>query len=451
MADDHKSVVLPPLKPSTATAITLPAISSADSQPQLNHMQLQISNQQQPRQLTMSTPSKRSDIANLMSPPDVVFDSFGPDGRHENHPQQHTAHVLTQHSVTPVAPMDVLSGTRLPSPPNSPFGSSANHSTLTVTSLADPILYPSSDNSSEEHVELFPSAPTTTVTPTATPTTSPHDDLIDRHMASRPAQGSTSKTSRLPTRADYAIALEFTAIFNPLLARKDHLKAERADIRRMKPIPWAATMAPKLSASLLAPPAKIKARVHSRPQPRPAARPDRVIKPSQAAQGRGTGPRPVLAAPSTSASPPSARISAAVRSSDSPAASRRVVAPSREDKDFNSLPNYCPPINTLPGRPGCLKIEWKGHAIALDNDPQRHLLHPEELQLAGALRLDCATYLTSKRRIFERRLECARTGKEFRKTDAQQACKIDVNKASKLWTAYERVGWLDKKWVAQWI
>jgi hypothetical protein len=79
------------------------------------------------------------------------------------------------------------------------------------------------------------------------------------------------------------------------------------------------------------------------------------------------------------------------------------------------------------------------------------LLHPDELILASNLRLDCATYLTSKRRIFLRRLECARIGKEFRKTDAQQACKIDVNKASKLWQAYDRVGWLDIQWMREYM
>jgi hypothetical protein len=44
-----------------------------------------------------------------------------------------------------------------------------------------------------------------------------------------------------------------------------------------------------------------------------------------------------------------------------------------------------------------------------------------------------------------------RIGKEFRKTDAQQACKIDVNKASKLWTAYDRVGWFDSEHFQQYL
>jgi hypothetical protein len=115
---------------------------------------------------------------------------------------------------------------------------------------------------------------------------------------------------------------------------------------------------------------------------------------------------------------------------------------SREDKNFNDFPDYCPPFSTLPNRPNSMKVDWKGAPIDLHDDQYRHLLHPDELILAANLRLDCATYLTSKRRIFIARVECLRIGKEFRKTDSQQACKIDVNKASKLWQAFEKVGWL---------
>jgi hypothetical protein len=124
---------------------------------------------------------------------------------------------------------------------------------------------------------------------------------------------------------------------------------------------------------------------------------------------------------------------------------RQNVGSTREDKDFNALPDYSPPLDTLPNRPNSLKVEWKGAPIDLRDDPYRHLLHDDELILAANLRLDCATYLTSKRRIFMARIECLRIRKEFRKTDSQQACKIDVNKASKLWAAFEKVGWLKKE------
>jgi hypothetical protein len=121
-------------------------------------------------------------------------------------------------------------------------------------------------------------------------------------------------------------------------------------------------------------------------------------------------------------------------------------ATNRDDTDYNSLPDYSPSLDTLPkGNSKVLKADWKGQVLDLSNDPDRHLLHEAELNLASTLRLTCATYLCSKRRIFQARIDTLRIGKEFRKTDAQQACKIDVNKASKLWQAYEKVGWFDRR------
>lgn len=122
------------------------------------------------------------------------------------------------------------------------------------------------------------------------------------------------------------------------------------------------------------------------------------------------------------------------------------LATSRDDVDFNSLPDFCPPVDNLGHNAKALKADWKGAMLDLSQDPDRHLLHEAEVNLAATLRLSCATYLTSKRRIFIARVQCGDRGKEFRKTDAQQACKIDVNKASKLWTAFEKVGWFDDRW-----
>ncbi|TVY51514.1 SWIRM domain-containing protein [Lachnellula cervina] len=122
-----------------------------------------------------------------------------------------------------------------------------------------------------------------------------------------------------------------------------------------------------------------------------------------------------------------------------------------DDEDFNALQDLCPPLTSLPAKHNSLKIDWKGPPKDLSHDPHVGLLHPDEVQLASTLRLTCAMYLTSKRRIFLRKLETIRIGKEFRKTDAQQACKIDVNKASKLWSAFQKVGWLENAWVEQWL
>ncbi|KAF1961442.1 hypothetical protein CC80DRAFT_237495 [Byssothecium circinans] len=118
------------------------------------------------------------------------------------------------------------------------------------------------------------------------------------------------------------------------------------------------------------------------------------------------------------------------------------AATNRDDSDYNSLPDFSPPLDTLPkGNNKVLKADWKGQMLDLSLDPDRHMLHEAEINLASTLRLSCATYLCSKRRIFQARIDALKIGKEFRKTDAQQACKIDVNKASKLWQAYDKVGW----------
>jgi hypothetical protein len=136
--------------------------------------------------------------------------------------------------------------------------------------------------------------------------------------------------------------------------------------------------------------------------------------------------------------------------SASPKPARAVT--NRDDSDYTAIPDYSPPLDTLPkGNTKVLKAEWKGQALSLADDPDRDLLHEAELNLAGTLRLNCATYLTSKRRIFQARIEALKIGKEFRKTDAQQACKIDVNKASKLWQSYDRVGWFNPDYFRQYL
>lgn len=129
----------------------------------------------------------------------------------------------------------------------------------------------------------------------------------------------------------------------------------------------------------------------------------------------------------------------------------RALGTNRDDTDYKSLKDFAPPLDTLGGNAKALKADWKGQMLDLSDDPDRHLLSPAELNLAATLRLSCATYLCSKRRIFEARLKALSVGKEFRKTDAQQACKIDVNKASKLWTAYDRVGWFKPEHFQQYL
>lgn len=123
------------------------------------------------------------------------------------------------------------------------------------------------------------------------------------------------------------------------------------------------------------------------------------------------------------------------------------------DVNYNSIPDYAPPISTLPtGNPHILQVHWPKKAIVdLSNDPDRHMLHEAELQLVTSLNLSCAKYLCTKRRIFQARLKALQEGREFRWTDSQKACKIDTNKASKIFGAFEKVGWLDKEYFLRYL
>ncbi|OAA38263.1 SWIRM domain protein [Beauveria brongniartii RCEF 3172] len=352
----------------------------------------------------------------LMSPPDPILDSFS-----------QSSHEVNADGTGATPSSDINS---LPmSPPISPYSKPLQPTNAPTTPhnqiVQDPVLYPADESS--------PASPPQQ--PLFAPAEIEPQHNIDNHVRARSA--SVFNEVLPPEREDYELALEFTLHFKTqvmknykkdprewLRRQREQLVADnKASLQRYHPIlPAAKTVsAPK--------PARMRTERVTKPQPAP--RPPRNSLSAGVSGGAVTRP--------------------AKRTSATPEPSRRIVAPNREDKDFHSLPDYCPPVDSLPNRPNTLKVDWKGQPIDLSNDPHARLLHPDEVLLAGNLRLDCATYLTSKRRIFDRRLQCLRTGKEFRKTDAQQACKIDVNKASKLWSAFEKVGWLDARWVRNFL
>jgi hypothetical protein len=127
---------------------------------------------------------------------------------------------------------------------------------------------------------------------------------------------------------------------------------------------------------------------------------------------------------------------------------QRLTAPTREDSNFEALPDLTPPLDSLPSNNNrVLQTDWRGNPLSIENEPHFEKLHPAEAKLASTLRLTPAIYLSSKRRIFIEKVRRTQIGKEFRKTDSQKACKIDVNKASKLWTAFDKVGWFERRWI----
>lgn len=370
---------------------------------------------------SMGMGSKKFDITSLMSPPDPVLDSFSHHHHQSEMSKSASAGIAQSSSAKHPMPM---------SPPISPYSKPISTTEAPATppsqAVKDPLLYPAEDNilSSPAQPPLF--APTEL---------EDHRRIVDDHVLARSRASFAGVLP--PKREDYELALTFRSqVMKHFTAnRKAWLRKERALLE-------ADRRAGAQRYHTILPAAKP---VVASKAPR-SQRVDRVSKPQSA-------PRPIRTHPVATTTTPGPMRPAAPRPrvSATPEPSRRIVAPNREDKDFKALPNYCPPLNSLPSRPNSLKVDWKGQPIDLSGDPHAMLLHPDELTLAGNLRLDCATYLTSKRRIFERRLQCLRNGKEFRKTDAQQACKIDVNKASKLWTAFDKVGWLDAEWVRQYL
>ena len=364
-------------------------------------------------------------IANLMSPPEAKpLESFSltpskspsTANTREFSPEDTLAPMASHH--TPETKMRVLL-----SPPVSPWqdrrykqekDSHAHRpSHIRKTSdLKDPVLYADSEIGSTYEEPLFPQEPVANT-----------EALITKHMSMHLNQFKNKLNQ--PTRDEYRLALACVPTIGAHYNRNPgaYVKRQREEQENEY---WQVKR-------ICAQPGAKAAPVAIAPAPKPGKR---AIKPMT--------PRP--AAPRVKRTP---KVSPMVKLMNYPSKGRsetpdHASGAKREDVDYNALPDYAPPTSTLPSNPKILKADWpSSNVLNLSNDPDRHMLHEAEINLAATLRLTCATYLCSKRRIFDARLTALKIGKEFRKTDAQQACKIDVNKASKLWTAYDKVGWFE--------
>lgn len=322
----------------------------------------------------------------------------------------------------------------LPSPPVSPWMDKQNKSGKTASKsgdafIEDPPLYDDADSFDSSSQPLFPIETAKTT-----------GDLIDRHIAMHMVQFK-NKLNR-PTREEYRLALSCIPVVGAAYNRNpgQYMKRQREEAedyywqtKRIRANPM--TRAEREAQLSKAAPIAIA------PAPKTGKRAMKL-----AIQKASPGPR-IKRTPKASPLAKLMNYPAKGRSSETP---ERMPGTKREDVDYASLPDYSPPASTLPHNPKALKADWPSNNILdLSTDPDRHMLHEAEVNLAATLRLTCATYLCSKRRIFDARLTALRIGKEFRKTDAQQACKIDVNKASKLWTAYDKVGWFQPEYFRQ--
>jgi len=281
--------------------------------------------------------------------------------------------------------------------------------------LPDPVLFADKRNRNVSEEPLFSSQPKASV-----------DQVIKEHHTMQMTL--VKNKLMIPTVEEYRQAVEFKSLLGiqynraPGAFAKRGLEEEGKEYHQAKRL--CASAGTKATPVPIAPAPRVGKRAIERVTPKPKATSSRAKRtpktPSPLTKLMGHSPKGRSETPDG------------------------VSAQKRKDNDYLALPDYAPPTSTLPSNnPKCLKVEWPGSRGKVEEDKDRYLLHEAELYLASILRLDCAVYLTSKRRIFEARLNALRINKTFKKTDAQIICNIDVNKASRLWEAFEKVGWFD--------
>ncbi|KAK9323649.1 hypothetical protein V1517DRAFT_92432 [Lipomyces orientalis] len=353
-----------------------------------------------------------------------------------------TSHIGTLSSALPALPTPVMAASdvlilddkRSPaahrsstmlSPPPSPFAS-----TDCASTRADPPLFAASSSSSSSDLR-------------AAAMFRPLVDVVRQNNAA--ASAAVAK----PDKKNDSEYFQSTVYEQYSKSPRRWLAAQREMLKLYKP--QIATVI-SVTASHPSPAAAATA---AAPTPRPPRvvkpRPSQLQSPSGGVSTRNSAPssprpkkvRPAAVSPTAFTVPISHK-----RLPSSPESSPRTSTV--HDIDLDDVPDFCPPMSSLDGTKG-MRTDWKGNAMDLSTDPDRHLLHPYELQLASVLRLPCAMYIDSKKRIFAERVFRARKGLQFRRTDSQKACRIDVNKATRLFVAFEKVGWFDDKWLTPYL
>lgn len=377
-------------------------------------------------------------VDSLLSPPDMAkpYDSFRSPAAVPNaaitltplssfHPEPYPPHSLPTPRtslVNRIRDADTETSTLPPSPPVSLSEQKEN-----IDDSRDPQLYSQEDSAANQDFPLFPDEQ--------------QNEYAQRTIAEHIRKAAPTAH---PKPADYMVVVgcvleNYRKDPAGWIARERKILKEYGPRRKKAaPNPETTSTKTKQMRALAPKPNQGVVKKHKVAIPRlpKVSRPQRIPRPQRA--GVWT---------------PQSQVSDSFELYEAPAAAPKAKAPtSRDDVDYLALPDYAPPKETLPANnQKALNVEWKVGTLDLSLDPDRRQLAEAEVYCASRLRLSCATYLCSKRRIFEARVRCLKMGKEFRKTDAQQACKIDVNKASKLWTAFEKVGWFERRWFEQYL
>lgn len=317
---------------------------------------------------------------------------------------------------------------RPPSPPISPQSTDATP----IDGSTDPPLFP-------EGASDTPSQPLFQSTRSSTPEAR---QVVEEHIR---ANRIANPAGNYPTTDDYMLVVTFREDMyrhyakDPrswLIRERAQLveddRARKAHLKTIKPKP----LAPRSGTNSTTRPDPIRSATAPRHSDKVAKK--KASKP-RPARTESTKPRPESSSASVSQNAPNREATAKPTTKS-------------KNRDFRSIPDYSPPLQTLDDpammRGRTLEVLEAKEPLDLSHDPLKGLLHPAELRLAAHMKLNCATYLYCKRRIFYKRLEFYHQGKDFKKTHAQGVCNIDVNKASRLHVAFEGVGWLRPEWMS---
>jgi hypothetical protein len=115
------------------------------------------------------------------------------------------------------------------------------------------------------------------------------------------------------------------------------------------------------------------------------------------------------------------------------------------DSSLSDIPDFEPSLKDLTTENVEEILEQVGisEANSLKDDDSLELIEDSEIPVIAALRLTPLQYLDTKRRLFAEKARKCYLSETFKKTDAQKACRIDVNKASKLYEVFHLSGLLE--------
>lgn len=113
--------------------------------------------------------------------------------------------------------------------------------------------------------------------------------------------------------------------------------------------------------------------------------------------------------------------------------------------------DYSPPISSLDETSNRFSVKFKGVSFDLSDDPERHVLHPQEVEIASRLRMSCIKYKQVKQQIFAAKVQAQAKKERFTSKMFRAAAGIRQDKAVPLMKAFNAVGWLDDHWFTKWV